>query len=464
MKKNNDITIKIKYSCNKKDSNRILEYIKNYNNVLRFIYNRLYEAPKQKLSTKDAMTIINSMNNVFVDTYFKNGALYEARALIKLNKQDKIIFGGKKLFLERDKGNISSEEFKLAKLHPLQVIGASYNEGNCKFHIQDINTIIFKPTRNEHFTLHLKTIGKNYEEYIKLLIKAQSKCNLAMTYKLDMEYIYITFNLDVLIPPKKTTCISNRVFAIDMNPNFIGYSVIDWKNSDDFEVVSSGVISNKELNEYENNLKVASTDEKHLYVTNKRNYEITQVAHYLVKLAKHFKCEIFAVEDLIINPKDNDKGAKYNRWVNNQWNRTKLVNIIQKDCLQNSIYLQLIKPNYSSFVGNLAYRYLQLPDMVLSSIEISRRGYEFYHQYILEDKTVEKNIIFNNSSKVKNSIKKSLEEFGFTEPWKNIKDLYYKFKKTGRNYRFPLEDSIKIHNQSLFSKNYTKRFLVFYTF
>lgn len=175
MKKNNDITIKIKYSCNKKDSDRILEYIKNYNNVLRFIYNRLYEAPKQKLSTKDAITIINSMNNVFVDTYFKNGALYEARALIKLNKEDKIIFGGKKLFLERDKGNISSEEFKLAKLHPLQVIGASYNEGNCKFHIQDINTIIFKPTRNEHFTLHLETIGKNYEEYIKLLICHSSK-------------------------------------------------------------------------------------------------------------------------------------------------------------------------------------------------------------------------------------------------------------------------------------------------
>ena len=120
MKKKNDITIKIKYSCDKKDSDRILEYIKNYNNVLRYVYNRLYEAPGQKLSTKDAMAYINAMNNVFIDTYFKNGALYEAKALIKLNKEDKVIFGGKKLFLERDKGNISSEEFKLAK--PVAII------------------------------------------------------------------------------------------------------------------------------------------------------------------------------------------------------------------------------------------------------------------------------------------------------------------------------------------------------
>ena len=104
VRKTNEITLKIKYTCDEISINRILEYIKNYNNVLRFVYNRLYEAPKQSLSTKDAMAEINSMNNVFVDTYFKSGALYEAKALIKKNKEDKVIFGGKKLFIDRCKG------------------------------------------------------------------------------------------------------------------------------------------------------------------------------------------------------------------------------------------------------------------------------------------------------------------------------------------------------------------------
>ena len=465
VRKTNEITLKIKYTCDEISINRILEYIKNYNNVLRFVYNRLYEAPKQSLSTKDAMAEINSMNNVFVDTYFKSGALYEAKALIKKNKEDKVIFGGKKLFIDRCKGKVDKEEFELRKLHPLQIVGASHNKGNCKFQIIDLNNILFKPTKDEHFILNIDNIGKNYQIYLNSLIDAQNKCKLPLTYKLDTEYVYITFDLDKLNPPKPTYPISNRFFAVDMNPNYIGYSVLDWKDSDNFEIIKTGVISNKPLNDYENSLSVASTDPEHLYITNKRKYEVTHIAKDLVKLAKHFRCELFVIEELTIKSKDNDSGAKYNRWVNNQWCRSHLVNILNKECLQNSMYLLAIKPEYSSFVGNLAYRYLQLPDMVLSSIEISRRGYEFYHQYLLEDKTPEKNIIFNNSSKVHKSIEKSLEEFGFAESWKDIRDLYYKLKKKmGCNYRFPLEKSLEIHSQSLLSRNYNKKYLSVYTF
>ena len=39
----NIITLKIKYSTDENSKSRILEYIKNYNNVLRFTYNRLHE-------------------------------------------------------------------------------------------------------------------------------------------------------------------------------------------------------------------------------------------------------------------------------------------------------------------------------------------------------------------------------------------------------------------------------------
>jgi IS605 OrfB family transposase len=406
------------------------------------------------------------MNNIFIDTYFKNGAIYEARSIIEHTKNSKIIFGGKKLFIQRCQNKISKEEFELAKLHPLQVVGAAYNKGNCKFQIIDTSTILFKPCRNEHFMLKLESIGKNYIKYLKDLVIAQSNCNIAITYKLGLEYVYISFDLNKLNKPKETNCIDNRIFAIDLNPNYIGYSVIDWKDSDNFNMVNSGVISNKPLTDYDKSVIRSSDSPEHNYITNKRNYEITKIAHDLVKLAKHYQCQIFAIEDLNIESKDNKKGNKYNRLVNNQWNRNLLVNIITKDCLQNSIYLQSVAPNFTSFVGNLAYRDLQLPDMVLASIEISRRAYEFYHQYIIKDKPKTKNIIFNNSKTIKNSIEKSLEEFGFTESWDSIKDLYYKLKKMRCNYRFPLEKSlvIKENSQSLFSKNYTKQMLIYYRF
>ena len=40
-----------------------------------------------------------------------------------------------------------------------------------------------------------------------------------------------------------------------MNPNYIGWSIIDWKSESNFNIIKSGVISIKKLNDYENDLK-----------------------------------------------------------------------------------------------------------------------------------------------------------------------------------------------------------------
>lgn len=55
----NQITLKIKYSTNDDSKNRILEYIKNYNSVLRFTYNRLHE--NENLKTKE-ITVLQKKN------------------------------------------------------------------------------------------------------------------------------------------------------------------------------------------------------------------------------------------------------------------------------------------------------------------------------------------------------------------------------------------------------------------
>lgn len=47
---------------------------------------------------------------------------------------------------------------------------------------------------------------------------------------------------------------------------------------------------------------------------------------------KHYRCSIFAIEDLNIKSKDLDKGKKFNRLCNSNWCRNKLVNNLQKWC------------------------------------------------------------------------------------------------------------------------------------
>ena len=54
----NIITLKIKYSTDENSKTRILEYIKNYNNLLHIIYNRYYENNTLKTFMKFIISLL----------------------------------------------------------------------------------------------------------------------------------------------------------------------------------------------------------------------------------------------------------------------------------------------------------------------------------------------------------------------------------------------------------------------
>ena len=457
------ITLKIKYEIEDKRKEVILKYIKNYNSVFNCLLNHFQDLNKV-LSTKDSFSFIKSLNNIFIDTYFKNGALYDAKQTFKIFGNKKLVFGGKELFLDRIKNLIPKEEFRVKKLRPLQIVGAAYEKCNKKFQILSENEILFKPTRKEHFILQLKNVGKNYQKKLKALVLEQENCSIPITYKLDLEYIYLTFNESAVKKVNIRPKLKDRIFAIDMNPNYIGWSIVDWKSERSYKPIKSGLISLKLLNDYENSLKVSSDSPEKKYIVNKRKFEIIQIGYELSKLANHFRCEIFSLEDLNIKNSDKSKGRNFNKLCNNQWNRNLLVHILEKNCKLYQICFQKVMANYSSFLGNLVYRNEELPDSCLASIEIGRRAYEFYHQYILKDKNREKNIIFDKLENVKDRIVKSLEEFDCSDTFENLSDLYYKLKKRKCNYRFSLEKALKAHQRSFSSLKHSKSMCNFIIF
>ena len=457
------ITLKIKYEIEKYKKDRILEYIKNYNSVFNCVFNHFQDQNKV-LSTKDSFSFINSLNNIFIDTRFKNSALYDAKQTFEVFGDKKLVFGGKRLFLNRIKNLISKEEFQLKKLRPLQIVGVTHDKGNSKFQILSENKILFKPTRREHFVLQLKNVGKNYQKKLKALILEQEKCSTSITYKLDLEYVYLTFDESVIKKVNIKPKLKNRIFAVDLNPNYIGWSVVDWKSEKDYKLIKSGLISLKPLNDYENNLKVSSDSPKKKYIVNKRKFEIIEIGYKLTKLANHFRCEVFGIEDLKIASSNKEKGRKFNKLINNQWNRNLLVYIFEKNCKFYKIHFQKVMANYSSFLGNLIYREEKLPDSCLASIEIGRRAQEFYHQYVLKDEEKQKNIIFDKLENVKDRIAKSLEEFGYSDTFESLSDLYYKLKKRKCNYRFSLEKALEVHQKSFSSLKHSKSYTIFYNF
>ena len=163
-----------------------------------------------------------------------------------------------------------------------------------------------------------------------------------------------------------------------------------------------------------------------------------EVAKDICNIAKSFQCNLVVVEDLNIKSQDRSKGKKLNRLCNAFFIRNTFINNLNKRCNIDGIRFLKVMPAYSSFIGNFLYRGLNLPDPILASIELGRRGYEFNAQYIEKSKEKSKTIVQPSPQKFDDLISKSLEEFGIKESFKDLIDLYYLFQKDPKMmYRVP---------------------------
>ena len=445
------ITLKIKYTTSEDGLNLIKEYRKQYSSVLHYAYNRRYEG----VGETDVKHQISSLNNThLIKSYLKSCAAKHATQLIKTDDR-KRIFGGKKNFIDRCKGKINRDEFLKKRLSNLYIIGEANQHGNRFIKLNDdLDSFTFKPTRKDKIILSINGRYKRYKSILNKLYHLQKDKGISITYELDNEYIYLTYDETLLNQFVDYKPIKNRIFAIDLNPNYVGWSVVDWKNSSKFEVIKSGVISIKDINDIDFNLKGKSSDSKErIYINNKRTFETYEISKLLVNTAKYYRCEVFGLEELNIKSKDSTRGKHYNKLVNNVWNRNKLVSNINKRCNIYNIKVMLAKPNYSSFVGNFLFRDLKLPDMTLASIEISRRCYEFKTQYIDKTKDKRKNIILPDVNDFHDRYVKSLEEFNIPGEIKDLVKIYNFLKNAKSRYRVSLDDLNHLEFSRCFSNN-----------
>ena len=445
------LTLKLKYNC--EDSyvqDLILEYMNQYTHVFRVAYNKLYN--QEKIKQIDLF----KLNHIdLLDSWWIASAMIDAKMLYNRFKTQKIIFGGKQNFLKRCKHQIDKETFNLNRLNGLSSIGEKKSgtksvHGNRKFKLTtDLKYVTLK-LKNKKVKLNLiGNYSKNLLYKLSQVYKHQISDNTPLTYKIDTNYIYITFDETIVLSSNlNSKQITNRVLSLDLNPNYIGWSITDWKSSSDFNVIKSGVYIFKNLTDKIQDLKgkgFSSESEIRKHLNNKLEYETYQVVKSLIKKAIYYKVQLVGIEDLSIKGKNLGKGSYLNGLVNNNWLRNKFSTCLEKYCNIYGFKFLKVKPEYSSFIGNFLFRSLNLPDMVLSSHEIGRRTYEFYNQYISKLNKIQKNIIQPNLKDFNSLYIKSQEEFNIQNTeFKDLKDLYYIFKNSKLTYRVPIQSNVQV--------------------
>jgi len=437
------ITIKLPYTCNDENFTEILFNLRRLqSSYLRSAYQLFNEGLKQKEVQQNETLHLKFE----LSSWFKQSALMEAKGLFAKSKGIKFIFGGKFNLLKRLKNEITKDEWKAKRLSNLKVQGETLKKGNRHFSLKiEDNVLIFKPSRNEKFTLHLPNLKPNYKKKLELL---QLKCSLKeqpFQVGLNESFIYISFD-EVKEPTPKV--IENRYLGIDLNPSNIGCSIIETLKDGSIKVIAVREYYVKVLIDKIKVLNVASSDPKFKHLNNKLNFETIEIAKSVNELAKEYHCKGIFIEDLKFKDKtDKVHSTSFNRLTKNLWKRETFSSNLKKRATLSGLTFYEVSPIYSSVIGNLMYNFT---DPINASIEIARRG----AQVIFEKEKMKRK--FYPEFKISSLKDQWKEQFSECKDWRAI---FLNLKNSKMKYR------VSLSSESLgrvFSLNCVKSFTFYH--
>lgn len=416
--------------CKIKNNPDIREYLLKYNDVLRISYNRFID----KMSQPDIKKFINPKFNG-LNSFIIQNAIVQAQGIIKRNKdsenKNKLIFGGKSNLRRYLRKLISKDEYKQNKLSPMIISGENRHYGNRLFNFDfGKSQVIFKP--NKGIKIEIEFIcGKKQLEELKLIQSLCDNKEASIVVKLTNNEISFIFN-ETLIKDKILKDLKqNRILGIDLNPNYIGVSILEFGKNDEFKILHKQVF-----------------DLSKLIKKNKKKFELYQINHKIIELCNYWKVSSISIEELKIEHKSLEKGKRLNRLCLNDWCRNLTINNLKLLASVYGIKFIDVNPCYSSQIGNILYGNNSTPDMIASSIEIGRRGYKKFSKGWFYPR-------FTKSLNLLNEQWKQTLRDNFIKDWK---ELFSLIKNSKLKYRILLDNC---KNNGVFSLN-NKKSLVSY--
>jgi IS605 OrfB family transposase len=331
-----------------------------------------------------------------------------------------IVFGSKKLLreisflsnnkeLNKESLNSKKIEYTAKRNGAIFLIGEANTKGNRYFDFDLINKVVYyKPYRGVKIEIKLCNRKDKFERELQTAIENKQ---IAISVSFNNDTFSITYDEATLcgfsinkterkneVNDKTKNCIDktekelivkqvyknyydslrerqmvgkikNRYLAIDLNPEHIGYSIIDHNSeSDEFKIIKLGSFNFKGLTKKSG---LSSDNEYSKYKNNKRKHERKEVICELFNLMKHYKVGSFVMEDLNFKNDNSSFSKEFRRKTKNIWDRGLLCSLIKKKCTEGGYQLIEVNPVYSSLIGNLSYKVF---DPVAASIEINRRG------------------------------------------------------------------------------------------
>lgn len=415
------------------DNQKIINIDDNiYSSIVRFSYNRCCEKISLSQIYKKSCEVFKNFPSHLI-TSANREAMSIFQRMKNNDNPEKLKFG---LVNKRKKLLISKVEFKQSRLRGIFSEGEiGLYKGNRYFEINlENNQFIYKRSRNQHINLTIKeNLSNKRKQLLTNIYLAMINKLCPISFRLKNNRMYITYDQSIIEHEHKIFNLkTNRILGIDLNPNYIGLSILKFNIDNTFNVLHKEVFNITQL--------------QNIGSKNKVKFELQQIDNLIIKLCEHYKCAKISIEDLYFKNTEKRKTKfqkNFNRLCKNKWRRSQITSHLKTLCLTFGIELIEVNCAYSSIVGNILYGNSTTPDMIAASIEIARRGYKkfdkgwFYPEFRL--KKIQKQI---------SNLRKK-EIFCKSTSWK---ELFKEIKEFGNKwFRFQLNE-----NNAVFRKFYCK--------
>jgi len=199
-------------------------------------------------------------------------------------------------------------------MRPVCIVGEAQYHGNRLIDFDLVNDkLTLKLSRKDHQLIELEQPHKKVQAELNRVQELAENKLMPVTVMLTSEYVWLTYDESLLKIHQLCNLKANRVLGIDLNPNALGISILEFEEQDNFKVLHKEVIDTFKLNQD----KVS---------TNKRKFELIQICYHVKNLVDCWKCGKVAIEELNIKPGDKGKGRWFNKMCNNRWDRSLVAN------------------------------------------------------------------------------------------------------------------------------------------
>ena len=334
-------------------------------------------------------------------------AAREGLALRKKVPNGSMIFGGKANLQRRQKGLISNTEWKaLRQQRSLEITGDATRWGNRHFRLKNDARRCVVTFLKQSVTLDLPEMNGKHGRLLRAVSRLADACQISVTFSLSRTHLSVTFDeMDLRrLPAGKTLAevkiaeqgkgrrgrkrknadthyaahrekeiidrpvhpewrdtiptVSNRAIGIDLNPAWIGVSVVevgkDPTNLDQVNVLSHRL----------HRIAVPLGANQSMQQT------MANIAAQTINLARAWNVGLIVHEDGL-GKLSWSKKTKGGDQTLNYWSRNNFLTGLQRRCRLAGIQILPVWGGYTTTIGNLCF---ELPDACASAVEIARRG------------------------------------------------------------------------------------------